>query len=90
MKKQNLKDKVYEEIKYSLNRQRFDKTCDHICASGLIDLEGAKDDYRLPKQIVCAILKQLYLDYKRPFSNDKEFIKGIENIWLGIDKVLDI
>jgi len=80
MEKTELKRKVKELVKQSLNAEKLDKIVDKICASGAIDLLSTKNDYRLPKQIVCAISKLLYWEYQ-PLSDDKKQIKEIKNIY---------
>ena len=84
MKKSNLKKMVKELIRQSVNSKRIDKMIDGICLSGLLDLENEEETYRLPKQITCAICKQIYSDWQ-PLSDDRKAKKEIENIWLGIN-----
>lgn len=84
MKKSNLKKMVKELIRQSVNSKRIDKMIDGICSSGLVDLENAEENYRLPKQITCAICKQIYSDW-HPLYDDRKAKKEIENIWLGIN-----
>jgi hypothetical protein len=80
MKKANLKRKVKELIRKSLNAKRVDRMVEHICNSGSVDWESAEENYRLPKQVVCAISKQLYADYT-PLFDDRKSKKEIENIY---------
>jgi hypothetical protein len=80
MTKTDLKKRVKELIRQSLNAKRIDAMVDKICASGAIDLQSCEDNYRMPKQVVCALSKQLYYDYK-PLNDDKKSRRQIENIY---------
>ena len=82
MLKSDLKKRVKELIKKSLSAKNIDAMTDKIIRSGCLDIESEETTYRLPKQIVCAISKQLYADYA-PMYDDKKQKKKLK-IYTGI------
>ena len=80
MKKAQLKKRVKELIKSSMNAKRIDRMVDSICSSGAIDLPSCEDNYRMPKWVACAISKQLYADYS-PLADDRKSKRQIETIY---------
>ena len=83
MTNKDLKRRVKELIRQSLNAKRVDEMVNKVIASGCLDVEGAQETYRLPKQIVCAISKQLYFDYQ-PLYDDAKQKREIKNIYRHI------
>jgi len=80
MTKRELKIRVKELIAKSLSPKRINEMVDKIVLSGAIDLEKETSNYRLPKQVVCAISKQLFYDYS-PLPGDKKQLREIGNIY---------
>lgn len=57
----------------------LEKLLRRAIASGSIDIEGAEDNYRLPKKLASAIYKEVSEAYI-PQRPTKEDIRDIENI----------
>ena len=57
----------------------IDDRIEKILKSGALDLDKYGDDYILPKIFICAMVSEIYFQFK-PLSNTKEAKKEIKNI----------
>ncbi len=82
-KKAIIKTLVKEFIKKSLNSKDVDKMVDKMIKSGAVDLDDYDPDVRgmaLPKNMVCAISKQLYQDWAPLDKADKKEINNLYSV----------
>jgi hypothetical protein len=62
------------------NNYRFRVKATAILSSNAVDLESYEDDYRLPKIVLCAVLKSLSNDWSPLLPESKETLESIESI----------
>ena len=71
--------KVFELIKQMTDKKTIDGYITKAKRSGGINIKDAEDNYKLPKNFVCAFAQELAWQYK-PLSDDKGSKKEIKNI----------
>ena len=68
----------YQEMAGNGLLEFLNKKASDILNSGAIDIEDYQDDYRLPKLVLCAALKDARWQYE-PFNDvDKKTVKNLE------------
>jgi paraquat-inducible protein B len=81
MTKAQLKSKVKELIKsdkdFILNK------IEKAINSGCMDIDGAENNYQLPKNLLSAIYRDMSRQYM-PLNSDKKQHKNIDNIYRNI------
>ena len=79
MTQKQLEKKVRHLINESAKDMR--KKISKVWLNSSIDLSAYEDDYRLPKMVVTALLKE-EMHQNKPLCSDKETEKTIDNIYL--------
>lgn len=78
MTKAQLISKVKECLK--ADKALIEKKIEKAIVSGCMDIEGAEDNYILPKQLLSAIYREMSRQYE-PLSRDRKQLREIDNIY---------
>jgi hypothetical protein len=77
-------DKINELLAGDAGIQEVIKdACMKLTKAGCLDLDSAEDNYLLPKQVLCAVLKELAKQYEPP-SNNKKWLKQVSNMQIFV------
>ena len=77
MTKESLKQRVNELLE--TDGPFIQKLIDKAINSGAMDVENAEDNFKLPKNLLCAIYNEMSNQYA-PLPKDKKSIKEVNNI----------
>lgn len=75
-----------EELKFKVNEciqsdvELIQRLIDKAISSGCMDIEGAEDNYKLPKHLLTAIYREMSRQYEQPYLTRKDK-KDIDNIY---------
>jgi len=81
MTKTQLKSKVKEMIR--TDKAYIEKLIDKAIKSGCMDIDGAENNYTLPKNLLTAIYREMSRQYM-PLNSDKLKHKEVDNIFLHL------
>ena len=79
-KKAIIRKRVKELIKKTLNSKDLDKMINSMLTSGSIDLDEYNPDsggWRIPRNMTCAISKELWKDHQPIKTSDKKEIESL-------------
>jgi len=79
MTKQQLIEKVNDCL--NSDKAHIQKSIEKAIASGCMDIEGAEDNFILPKDLLCAVYREMMWQYSPSDNQDRKRKRNIDNIY---------